>query len=120
MKRAILFLLLLSGCSMWPFDRQPAQPTSAPASVSDQSTVINISSDRMFVPRNITVRPGTIVYWRNNDSMTHRIVLDDRRYDSSDITPGRIGCGLIINDTGTHAYHDMNNPSMSGTITVTN
>ena len=122
MKRAILSLavLALAGCSYMPFHRD-SSPASAPATVTDQAhTIITISPDRMFSPRNVTVRAGSVIYWKNNDSMTHRIVLDDRRYDSADITPGRIGCGLILNDAGTHAYHDANNPAMSGTITVTN
>lgn len=113
---ALLFaVLLVAGCSM--FHSQPA-PT-APVNPANQATIINIGPSHSFSPMTVTVRAGSPVYWKNNDTSTHRIVLDDRRYDSSDITPGSIGCGLILTDAGTHAYHDINNPSMTGTITVT-
>ena len=85
---------------------------------ANQATIITIGST-MFSPTNVTVRAGSPVYWRNSDRSTHRIVLDDRRYDSSDIMPGSLGCGLILTDAGTHAYHDLNNPALTGTITVT-
>ena len=105
-------ILLLSGCSM--FHRAPAP---APVNPANQATIISIGGSQ-FSPMNATVRAGSPIYWRNQDGTTHRIVLDDRRYDSSDIAPGALGCGLILNDAGTHAYHDLNNPSLNGTITV--
>jgi plastocyanin len=92
---------------------------TAPVNPANQATIINIGTNQSFSPNNVTVRAGSPVYWKNTDTTTHRIVLDDRRYDSSDIAPGSIGCGLILTDAGTHAYHDVNNPSMTGTITVT-
>lgn len=92
--------------------------STAPMNTANEPTIISISRNT-FSPNNATVRAGNLVYWRNNDQVTHRVVLDDRRYDSSDIAPGSIGCGLIVNDAGTHTYHDMNNPSLTGTLTVT-
>ena len=92
--------------------------STAPMNSANQPTIITIGSS-MFSPSTVNVRAGNLVYWKNNDRVTHRIVLDDRRYDSSDIAPGQIGCGLIVNDAGMHSYHDMNYPAMTGTITVT-
>jgi len=107
---AVAVLLLASACAHY---------TAPPPAPANQATVITIGHNQMFSPTNVTVRAGSAVYWRNSDRTTHRIVLDDQRYDSSDIAPGALGCGLILSDAGTHAYHDVNNPSMSGTITVT-
>lgn len=119
MRKTILLLaalVLVTGCSF--FHRTPDVAPVPSSSAQSQATIINIGQG--FSPNNVAVRAGSVVYWKNNDQMTHRIVLDDRRYDSSDIAPGRIGCGLILSDTGTHGYHDLNNPSWTGTITVTN
>ena len=107
---AVTLLLLCSACR---------HSSTAPMNTENQPTVITIGGNQMFSPSNVTVRSGNLVYWRNNDRVAHRIVLDDHRYDSSDIAPGAIGCGLIVNDAGTHTYHDANNPNMTGTITVT-
>ena len=93
--------------------------TVAPVNPANQATIINIGGAQSFSPSMVTVRAGSPIYWRNNDRTTHRVVLDDRRYDSSDIAPGALGCGLILTDAGTHTYHDLNNPGMTGTITVT-
>lgn len=113
MKKALLIVavLLVAGCSHFR--------TQAPVNPADQATIINIGNNMTFSPATVTVVSGQPIYWRNNDNRTHRIVLDDNRYDSSDIAPGAIGCGLILTDTGTHSYHDMSMPSMTGTITVT-
>lgn len=118
MKKSLLVLavlLIASGCSMF---HRSGQPDSAPMSPANQATIITIGNTQLS-PANATVRAGSPIYWRNSDHMTHRIVLDDRRYDSADIAPGSIGCGLILSDAGTHAYHDLNNPALTGTITVT-
>ena len=112
---AIAALVAMTGCSI--FHRHSAPAPVPSSSAQAQATIINIGPS-MFNPNTVSVRAGSVVYWKNNDQMTHRIVLDDKRYDSSDIAPGRIGCGLILNDSGTHTYHDMNNPSLTGTINV--
>ena len=105
-----LLLVFAVGC---------AHHTTAPVNPANQPVIIDIGNNMAFSPATVTVRSGQPIYWRNNNSRAHRIVLDDNRYDSSDIAPGTIGCGLILTDTGTHTYHDMNMPSMTGTITVT-
>jgi plastocyanin len=109
---AIAIFVLAAGCH-W----NSSQP-DAPMNPANQATIITIGNTTLS-PTNVTVRAGSPVYWRNSDHSTHRIVLDDRRYDSSDIAPGSLGCGLILSDAGTHAYHDLNNPALTGTITVT-
>lgn len=111
---AIAVVLLAAGCSH--FRRST---DVAPVNPANQATIISIGGNQAFSPSNVTVRAGSPIYWKNVDRTTHRIVLDDRRYDSSDITPGAIGCGLILTDAGTHTYHELNNPGMTGTITVT-
>jgi plastocyanin len=107
-----VLVLVLTGCGHWfhTSDNTPA--------MSDQATIININGNQ-FSPGTVTVPAGRTVYWKNSDGRTHRIVLDNRQYDSSDIYAGSIGCGLVLSEAGTYAYHDLNNPSMPGTIVVT-
>ena len=121
MKKSLLVVSILSGlaligCSHLHLHHRSTAPP--PSNMASQATIITIGS-QMVSPSAVTVSAGSAIYWKNADRSTHRIVLDDRRYDSSDIAPGAIGCGLILNDAGTHGYHDTNNPSITGTITVT-
>lgn len=115
---AVAVLLLASACGHHLFHHHAAAAETAPMNPANMATIISIGGNQMFSPSSVIVRSGSPIYWRNSDRTTHRIVLDDRRYDSSDIAPGALGCGLILTDAGVHAYHDLNNPSMTGTITV--
>jgi plastocyanin len=114
MKKVILGVLVvaLAGCGSWMHraDDTPAYPAG--------TTIVTISGNQ-FAPSNVTVRAGNAVYFKNADTTSHRIMLDDRRFDTSDIAPGALGCGVILNEAGTYSYHDVNMPSMTGTITVT-
>jgi len=112
---AIAILVLGAACA----HRHTAMATAAPMEPANQYTIVNIGGTPAVSPSVVTVRAGNAVYFKNAGSTTHRIVLDDRRYDSSDIAPGALGCGLILSDAGTHTFHDLNNPSMTGTIVVT-
>ena len=115
---ALAVLLMATACGHM-FHHTTATADTAPMNPANMATIISIGGNQMFSPSTVTVRAGSPIYWRNSDRTTHRIVLDDKRYDSSDITPGALGCGLILTDAGVHPYHDLNNPSMTGTITVT-
>jgi plastocyanin len=114
MRKALLVVSLLALVHCAHF--RPAAPPP-PSNMPEQATIITIGSQSLS-PSTVTVRAGSAVYWKNADRTTHRIVLDDHRFDTSDIVPGAMGCGVILNDAGTHGYHDANNPALTGTITV--
>jgi len=58
-----------------------------------------------------------IFVWINNDSKTHRVVSDDGKFDSGDLAPGQ---EYIFHppSPGVYHYHDSMNPSMEGTLKV--
>jgi plastocyanin len=61
--------------------------------------------------------PGTTqtIVWRNNDSVTHRIVLNDSPVDTGDIAPGASSRAIALPASGAH-YHCTIHPGMVGSI----
>ena len=89
--------------------------------VNDNTIVINKDG---FDPVSITVKPGSIVRWRNADSTadatlynpTHRISIAGVK-DSDLLSPGQ-GFSWMFNEPGTYTYSDMIHPAFQGTIIV--
>src|SRR4029450_5672375 len=65
-----------------------------------------------FSPNPSTVPPGQVVVWHNRDSTTHRIVLDDGRFDAGTVAPGAFTGGMTLNNPG--PYHCTIHPEMVG------
>jgi plastocyanin len=78
---------------------------------------INVVADKgtqSFSPNPATLPAGQVVVWRNVDSITHRVVLDNGSLDTGDIAAGASSQAMSINNGG--PYHCSIHPSMVGTI----
>jgi plastocyanin len=87
--------------------------TAAPAG----AVVINVvgqAGARSYSPDPATVPAGATVTWHNVDSVVHRVVLDDGRLDSGNISPARFSAAMTLAQPG--GYHCSIHPSMVGTI----
>ncbi len=97
----------------------PAAPTGG-GSGGGQSAgaTINIVGDRgsqSFSPNPSSVAQGATFAWKNNDGVTHRIVMNDGSLDTGDITPGASSRALTLATNGGN-YHCTIHPSMVGSI----
>jgi plastocyanin len=60
-----------------------------------------------------------MISWRNNDSVTHRMVLNDGTFDTGDIAPGATSTARPLPTNGAN-YHCMIHPGMIGAIAGSN
>jgi plastocyanin len=81
-------------------------------------TTIAIVGDRgssSFNPNPSAVSQGTTMAWKNTDSVTHHIVMNDGSLDTGDIPPGGTSAALTLATNGGN-YHCTIHPGMVGSI----
>lgn len=65
-----------------------------------------------FNPNPATVAPGQMVVFKNNDTVAHRVTLDDGTIQTSDIAPGATSAPVAIGSN--KSYHCTIHPGMVG------
>lgn len=101
----------------------PAATASASARQTSKNVVTITSAG--FSPKNITIKAGETVVWKNQDSLMHT-VNSSPHPSHTDYPPlnsvGQISAGeeksFTFEKTGTYKYHDHLNPSLVGSVTV--
>jgi plastocyanin len=76
--------------------------------------VVAVNGSQSFSPNPATIPAGQMVVWHNVDTITHRVVLDDRSIDTGNLDPGAFSSPMFLEATG--AYHCTIHPVMVGTI----
>ena len=73
-----------------------------------------------FDPPTLTIKPGTVVTWINQDGPTHTVVSDSGSpvVFSSDPLSNGASYKFTFTQPGTYTYHCSIHPSMKGTIIV--
>ena len=100
-----------SGCSNLANTNAPF-PVPGTAVTID---VVGINGSQSFSPNPATIPAGQLVVWHNVDSVTHRVVLDNRSIDTGNLDPGAFSSSVLLEATG--AYHCTIHPEMVGAIT---
>ena len=94
----------------------PTTPTPAPSGSGVVTiNVVAINGGQSFSPNPATLPAGQMVIWHNVDSITHRVVLNDRSVDTGDLAPGVSSQSMAIGGTGGQ-YHCSIHPVMVGSI----
>jgi plastocyanin/uncharacterized membrane protein len=70
-----------------------------------------------FNPPQLTVQPGDVVEWKNEDIFSHSATADDGSFDSGLIAPGR-SWQTTIRGAGTIGFHCRPHPNMTGSLVV--
>jgi plastocyanin len=71
-----------------------------------------------YAPNNVTVKPGTVLVWDNQDFMDHDVTARDGSWESGPIAPGGT-FSRIFTEPGAYPYFCTLHPAqMSGTVTV--
>jgi len=92
----------------------PTTPTvSRPGVVT--INVVAVNGAQSFSPNPASLPDGQMVVWHNVDSITHRVVLNDRSVDTGDLAPGTSSPPMSI-AAGGGQYHCSIHPVMVGSV----
>ena len=100
-------LFVLGACGGGGYGGTPQTPTAraypSPTAGSGTITIVANRGAQSFAP-NPGAGNNRIVVWRNTDSVTHRIVVNDTAIDTGDIPPGGSSRPLQVPAAGAN-YH---------------
>lgn len=108
----ILIAVVITGCGKTT--TTPATSTTSNSNTTGQANTVTIKNFA-FEPATLTVKPGTVVTWTNQDSAIHKI--KSPSFNSSDLKQGET-FQFQFNDPGAYGYSCAINPSMNGKIMV--
>ena len=98
----------------------PAATTAASAPCTDSTgtttVAVTVANNQWQQPINAKV--GDVITWTNNDSVPHKVALDDGSCAMSDNIPGGGSKSLVFSAAGTFPFHCAVHPFMTGTITI--
>jgi plastocyanin len=77
--------------------------------------VVAVNGAQSFSPNPATLPAGQMVVWHNVDSITHRVVLNDRSVDTGDLAPGASSQPIAI-AAASGQYHCSIHPVMVGSV----
>ena len=86
---------------------------AAPSSNAMVITVVRQNGAQSFSP-NPASAGGKVVVFKNADTITHRVVLNDGTIDTGNIAPGAFSAPMTLGPPG--PYHCSIHPNMVGTI----
>lgn len=90
---------------------------AAPAADAATTKTITMTNSDMFMPRSVTIRPGTVVTWKNTSFSSHTTKSNTGIWFSGTISPGGVYTRTFTR-VGTFRYHCTIHPGMTGTIVV--
>jgi len=94
-----------------PSSSTTTAPAPGSAAIID---VVAVNGSQSFSPNPSTIPAGQMVVWHNVDTITHRVIMDDRSIDTGDLNPGTFSAPMFLEATG--SYHCTIHPVMVGTI----
>lgn len=94
----------------------PSTPSAGPPAPTTAATIMIVgrSGAQAFSP-NPASFGGQMVVFRNNDSIPHRVLLNDGSVDTGDIAPGATSRAVAMPGSGTN-YHCSLHPGMIGAV----
>jgi plastocyanin len=84
----------------------------------------NTSNKEFYIPPQITVKPGSTITWKNEDTAIHtatsgKDATPDGKFDTSLISPGQSSKPTTMpNEPGQYSYLCTLHPHMTGTVIV--
>jgi plastocyanin len=77
--------------------------------------VVAVNGAQSFSPNPASLPAGQMIVWHNVDSITHRVVLNDRSVDTGNLAPGTSSQPMAIAAAG-GPYHCSIHPEMVGSV----
>lgn len=90
-------------------------PTPTSTSTTVIITITGVNGKQSFSPNPAAVAAGQQVIFKNDDRVTHRVMIDDRSVDTGDIAPGATSAPLSLGAVS-KPYHCSLHPSMVGSL----
>lgn len=106
----VLGLAALSACSGGGGSTPTTPSTSNPATIN----IVGQNGAQAFSPNPASLG-GQLVVFKNNDTVTHHITLNDGSVDTGDIAPGATSRVVTMPGNGTN-YHCSVHPGMIGSV----
>jgi plastocyanin len=116
---ALAGALLASNCGGGG-SSSPTSPSTSTGGSTSTSTIVTITikgvnGKNSFDPNPANVGPSQQVVFKNNDIVTHHVMLDDGSMQTQDIAPGATSTSLNVGALNA-AYHCSIHPSMVGSF----
>src|SRR5256885_11484661 len=92
--------------------------TAGSATTGGGATTITIQNFA-YRPATITVKAGSTITVKNQDSATHTVTADNNAFDTGNISGGATKTMTAPSTPGSFPYHCTIHPFMHGTLTVT-
>ena len=94
----------------------PSAPTSpSPTTSTGIITIVGDRGAQSFSPNPGSPGTGLTIVWRNTDTVTHRIALNDTTIDTGNIAPGASSRAIELPASGAN-YHCTIHPGMIGSV----
>jgi len=87
----------------------------APTTPANVITITGNKGEQSFSPNPAMCPTGQTVVWKNADSITHRIVIQDLGVDTGNLAPGASSQPVALADVSKN-YHCSLHPSMVGSL----
>jgi plastocyanin len=91
--------------------QNPITPAPTPTAVT--ISIVGTAGNQSYVPNPVPVSAGEQVIFRNNDTVVHRIVMNDGSADFGNLSPGQ---SSQARGAGSGDFHCTIHPSMVGSI----
>lgn len=116
---AAALLVVVAGCGGSSSSNPTAPSGGGGASGGGASAatiaIVGERGSQSFSPNPASVTQGASFAWKNNDGVTHHIVMNDGSLDTGDIRPGASSAALTLATNGGN-YHCTIHPTMVGSI----
>jgi plastocyanin len=115
--RALLAAILCAGCGGGG-GATPASPAAPTTSGGNQVITITIKGQNgvlSFSPNPAMCATGQTVVWKNGDTITHHVTIDDLGITTGDLAPGETSKPFSLSAVS-KSYHCVLHPTMVGAI----
>ena len=93
----------------------PTTPSATTASNAVTITITGVKGTLSFSPNPAVCATGQMVVWKNADSITHRVQIDDLGVSTGDIAPGASSQPMSLANVS-KGYHCSLHPQMVGAL----
>lgn len=112
---AVVGALALWGCGS-SSGSTGGSPTGPSSGQTVTVSIVSSIGNGAYKPNPVSANAGDTVNFRNNDSATHHIVLDDGSADLGTIAPGATSAAVSVRSKDATKFHCTIHPSMVGSI----